>query len=245
MPLRIEEKDYVTTAIIERPEAMNAINFELMDRLEQLVEKLSQSDSTRLFILKGSNGSFISGGDLREFHQLETAEEARKMTGRMLSLLDSIRNLPLWTVAAINGAAYGGGWEIAAAFDFRVAKRDISIGFTQGKFYLPPGWGGIASLKRLVPVQKALYWLASQSVITAEEAHQSGFVDELLDSDSYDDSLTKLAKRLTRNDRQFIEYLKSSAHFDGPDEEVTPFSLFWESEEHRDRVQAFLDRKKS
>jgi enoyl-CoA hydratase/carnithine racemase len=245
MPLRIEEKDYVTTAIIERPEAMNAVNFELMDRLEQLVDKLSQSDSTRLFILKGSNGSFISGGDLREFHQLETAEEARKMTGRMLSLLDSIRNLPLWTVAAINGAAYGGGWEIAAAFDFRVAKRDISIGFTQGKFYLPPGWGGIASLKRLVPVQKALYWLASQSVITAEEAHQSGFVDELLESDSYDDSLTKLAKRLTRNDRQFIEYLKSSAHFDGPDEEVTPFSLFWESEEHRDRVQAFLDRKKS
>ena len=245
MPLRIEESGYVTTAIIERPEAMNAVNFELMDRLEQLVEKLSHSDSVRLFILKGSEGSFISGGDLREFHQLETAEEARSMTNRMLRLLDRIRNLPLWTVAAMNGATYGGGWEIAAAFDFRIAKRGISIGFTQGKFYLPPGWGGIASLKQLVPVQKALYWLASQSVISAEEAHQSGFVDELLDRDTYDDSLAKLAKKLTRNDRKFIEYLKSSAHFDGPDEEVTPFSLFWESEEHRDRVQAFLDRKKT
>ena len=245
MPLRIEESDYVTTATIERPEAMNAVNFELMDRLEHLVDKLSQSDSARLFILRGSEGSFISGGDLREFHQLETAEEARKMTNRMLSLLDRIRNLPLWTVAAMNGATYGGGWEIAAAFDFRIAKRGISIGFTQGKFYLPPGWGGIASLKRLVPVQKALYWLASQSVITAEEAHQSGFVDELMGSDTYDESLDKLVKKLTRNDRPFIEYLKSSAHFDGPDEEVTPFSLFWESEEHRDRVQAFLDRKKT
>ena len=245
MPLRIEESGYVTAAIIERPEAMNAVNFELMDRLEQLVEKLSHGDSVRLFILKGSEGSFISGGDLREFHQLETAEEARSMTNRMLRLLDRIRNLPLWTVAAMNGATYGGGWEIAAAFDFRIAKRGISIGFTQGKFYLPPGWGGIASLKQLVPVQKALYWLASQSVISAEEAYQSGFVDELLDRDTYDDSLAKLAKKLTRNDRQFIEYLKSSAHFDGPDEEVTPFSLFWESEEHRDRVQAFLDRKKT
>jgi len=245
MPLRIEESGYVTTAIIERPEAMNAVNFELMDRLEQLVEKLTHSDSVRLFILKGSEGSFISGGDLREFHQLETAEEARSMTNRMLRLLDRIRNLPLWTVAAMNGATYGGGWEIAAAFDFRIAKRGISIGFTQGKFYLPPGWGGIASLKQLVPVQKALYWLASQSVISAEEAHQSGFVDELLESDTYDDSLAKLAKNLTSNDRQFIKYLKSSAHFDGPDEEVTPFSLFWESEEHRDRVQAFLDRKKT
>lgn len=245
MPLRIQESDYVTTAIINRPNAMNAVNFELMDRLEQLVDKLSKSDTTRLFILTGSNKSFISGGDLREFHQLESAEEARKMTKRMLELLGQIRKLPLWTVAAMNGATYGGGWEIAAAFDFRVAKSGISIGFTQGKFYLPPGWGGIASLKRLVPVQKALYWLASQRVITAQEAHQSGFVDELFDSDAYEELLAKLVKKLTRNDRPFIEYLKSSAHFDGPDQEVTPFSLFWESGEHRDRVQAFLDRKNS
>lgn len=245
MPLRIQESDYVTTAIINRPNAMNAVNFELMDRLEELVDKLSKSDTTRLFILTGSNNSFISGGDLREFHQIETAAEARDMTNRMLRLLDQISNLPLWTMAAMNGATYGGGWEIAAAFDFRIAKKGIDIGFTQGKFYLPPGWGGIASLKRLIPKQKALYWLASQRVVSAESAHRAGFVDDLIEEKDYDDSLTAIIKNLTLNDRAFIEYLKSSANFIGPDEEVTPFSLFWESEEHRDRVQAFLDRKKS
>jgi enoyl-CoA hydratase/carnithine racemase len=244
-PLQVTHSNNVVTAVVNRPEAMNAVNFELMDRLEELIDQFSSDSQTRLFILTGSGNSFISGGDLREFHQLKTADEARQMTRRMLRLLDRIRQLPFWTLAALNGATYGGGWEIAAAFDFRIAKRGIKIGFTQGKFYLPPGWGGVASLTRLVSKQKALYWLASQRVISADEAHQAGFVDDLCDTDSYNDSLSAIIKRLTRNDRTFIEYLKSSAHFSSPNEEVEPFSTFWESEEHQERVQDFLDRKKS
>jgi enoyl-CoA hydratase/carnithine racemase len=244
-PLQITHSDQVVTATVNRPKAMNAVNFELMDRLEELIDQLSNDSQTRLLILTGSDDSFISGGDLREFHQLKTADEARQMTRRMLQLLDRIRQLPFWTMAVLNGATYGGGWEIAATFDFRVAKRGINIGFTQGKFYLPPGWGGVVSLTRLVPKQKALYWLANQCVISAEKAHQAGFVDDLIDEDSYSDSLSEIIRNLTRNDRSFIEYLKKSANFDDPSHEVEPFSKFWESQEHQNRVQAFLDRKKS
>lgn len=245
MPLRIQESDYVITAIINRPQAMNAINFELMYRLEELVDQLSDNPESRLFILTGSNNSFISGGDLREFHQLKTAVDAKQMTRRMLNLLDKIRQLPFWTLAAMNGATYGGGWEIAAAFDFRVAKQGIKIGFTQGKFYLPPGWGGVASLTRLVPKHKALYWLASQSVLSSDEALEAGFINELLNAETYDEDLRALVKKLTLNDRPFIEYLKNSADFENQTQEIEPFSTFWESKEHQDRVQEFLDRKKS
>lgn len=245
MPLRIEHTDQVVTAAVNRPGAKNAVNFELMDRLEELVEQLSDNSNVRLFILTGSAGSFISGGDLREFHQLKSADEAKKMTRRMLRLLETIRQLPFWTMAALNGDTYGGGWEIAASFDFRIAKRGINIGFTQGKFYLPPGWGGVASLTKLISKQKALYWLASHRVISANEAYQASFVDDVLEEDTYPASLQAIIDQLTRNDRPFIEYLKKSAHFDTPDQEVEPFSTFWESREHQDRVQAFLDRKKS
>lgn len=245
MSLQVEQTDLTVTATVSRPEAMNAVNFELMDQLEELLDQLSKNSKVRLFILTGSNGSFISGGDLREFHQLKSAKEAKRMTRRMLRLLDQIRELPFWTMAALNGATYGGGWEVAAAFDFRVAKQGVNIGFTQGKFYLPPGWGGVASLTKLISKQKALYWLASQSVITANEAFQAGFVDDLLAPDTYTVSLQAITKRLTRNDRPFIEYLKQSAHFEDPSHEIEPFSTFWESREHQDRVQAFLDRKKS
>ena len=244
MPLTIDYSDHVITATVERPESKNAVNFELMDRLETLVSELEQNVGVRLLILQGSAGSFISGGDLREFHQLKTAGEAKEMTNRMLSLLERIRNLPFWTLALMNGDTYGGGWEIASVFDFRVAKQQIKIGFTQGKFYLPPGWGGVTSLSKLVPKQKALYWLATQRIVSADEAFKAGFLDDIIHTDSLETEIDSLIKKLTLNDRPFIEYLKRSIRFSSPDEEIEPFSQFWESKQHNDRVQAFLDRKK-
>lgn len=245
MPLNIERTKHVVTAAVNRPEARNAVNFELMDRLEDLLDELSQDTDIRLFVLTGSGKSFISGGDLREFHQIKSAAEAKKMTLRMLRLLDRIRSLPFWTLAALNGGTYGGGWEIAASFDFRIAKSGIKIGFTQGKFYLPPGWGGVASLTRLVPKHQALFWLATQSVIDTKEALDAGFLNDVFNQNTYVEDLQELINKLTLNDRTFIEYLKKSAHFEDSSQEVEPFSTFWESEIHQKRVQAFLDRSKS
>lgn len=162
----------------------------------------------------------------------------------MLSLLEKIRSLPFWTLAALNGGTYGGGWEIAASFDFRIAKCGIKIGFTQGKFYLPPGWGGVASLTRLITKHQALFWLASQSIIDAKKALNAGFLNDVYNQNTYAEDLQELIRKLTLNDRPFIEYLKKSAHFEDSSQEVDPFSTFWESEIHHNRVQAFLDRDK-
>ncbi len=243
MPLQIDRTPHVITARINRPQAKNAVNFELMDRLEELLTELESNRDVRLFILTGSGGSFISGGDLREFHQLKKANEAKRMTRRMIAILERIRQLPFWTLAAINGYAYGGGWEVASFFDFRVVSGSAKIGFTQGKFYLPPGWGGVSILSKLTGRSRALYWLASQKVITAEEAVESGFADELFEEKSFDESLEKLSAKLTLNDRTFIEYLKRSPSLNDPSQEVEPFSKFWESEEHQKRVEVFLNRK--
>jgi len=243
MILKTEHRDFVTIATVNRPEARNAVNFELMEQLERLLDDLEKDDQTRLFILTGTGESFISGGDLREFHQLKKAEEARRMTKRMIGILDRIENLPFWSLAAINGYAYGGGWETAAAFDFRLAHDEVKIGFTQGLFYLPPGWGGITRLSRLVGRSRALYWLASQQVIGAEEAGRSGFIDQYFGKDAFEDNLHAVAEKLTLNDREFIRYLKSSGSMTSQKEEIEPFSKFWESEEHLKRVEAFLNRK--
>lgn len=231
------------TATVNRPGSRNAVNFALMESLEKILDQLEEDPEIRLFVLTGSRESFISGGDLREFHQLKKADEAKSMTLRMLGILERIRNLPCWTLAALSGDAYGGGWEIAACFDFRIARSGIRIGFTQGKFYLPPGWGGVSSLIHLVGKQKALYWLASQKVIGTDEALQAGFLDDLFDDRSYLEELEKTIQNLTRNDRPFIEYLKNSSKFDHPEREIEPFSRFWESKEHNERVDRFLNRK--
>jgi len=243
MSLNILKAPFTITAEIDREEAKNAINFDVMDKLENLLSELENSPNLRLFVLTGRGDSFISGGDLREFHQIKDAAGAKKMTRRMLSLINRIKNLPCWTLAALNGHTYGGGWELALAFDFRVAVSSTNIGFTQGKFYLPPGWGGITSLRQTVGKEQAFYWLASQKVVGAAEAKEAGFLQDVFDENEYLTRLHKLKQSLTLNDRAFIEYVKSS-DIQSADDEIDPFSSFWEHKEHLKRVDDFLHRKK-
>jgi len=241
--LSIHKEPFITTAVIRRPDAMNAINFELMDRLEALLDQLESDNEIRLFVLTGSGNSFISGGDLKEFHQIKDAEGAKRMTLRMIRLLERIENLPCWTLAALNGDVYGGGWEMMLSFDFRVASDQIRIGFTQGKFYLPPGWGGITKLSKVVGREQALYWLASNRVISSVDALSHSLIQEVFESDQFDSKLNEISKELTRNDRSYIEYVKRK-DLKSPSDEVDPFSHFWESDEHLKRVEGFLNRKK-
>lgn len=127
-------------------------------------------------------------------------------------------------------------------FDFKVAARSATFGFTQGKFYLPPGWGGITSLTHAVGREKALYWLGSQKIINADTALKSSLIQEVFPSESYDDELEILKKKLICNDRTFIEYLKNTER-KSADDEIEPFSRFWENPEHLKRVETFLERK--
>lgn len=235
-----QEQPYITTAAVHRPETKNAINFDVMAKLEDLLDELEDDTELRLFILTGSENSFISGGDLHEFHSIEDADGAKKMSERMIGILTRIRQLPCWTLAAVNGITYGGGWETMLSFDFRIAASSATFGFTQGKFYLPPGWGGVTSLAEAVGQNLAAYWLASQKVVNAETALQSGLIQDVFEDDVYQKRLARLKEKLTLNDRPFIEYLKSTKKHKTREDEIEPFSQFWESKEHRKRVQEFF-----
>lgn len=243
MSVTFIKENFTAIATIDRPEAMNAINFEVMDRLESILSDIEHDDELRLFILTGKDNRFISGGDLKEFHSIDDAEGARKMSSRMLAILERIEQLKCWTLAAVNGHTYGGGWETMLSFDFRIAAASARFGFTQGKFYLPPGWGGLTRLSDIVGKNVADYWLASQKVIDSERALQTGLIQDVFPDDEYEEKLKSLIKKLTLNDRTFIEYLKKNQHPNISDE-LEPFTQFWESSEHISRVAEFLNRKK-
>src|SRR5699024_4055418 len=115
--------------------------------------------------------------DMREFHSIKTAEGARAMAERMLSILARIEKLPCWTIAAVNGPAYGGGCEIMLSFDFRIAAEEATFGFTQGKFYLPPGWGGLTRLTERVGRSTALRWLGGARVVDAQTGLKANLID--------------------------------------------------------------------
>jgi len=238
----------VLSALIDRPEVRNAVDFETMGELDVIVDRL-ENESWRVFVLSGAgHRSFVSGGDLKEFVKLENADQARGMAERMRGILDRLERVPCWTVAALNGSAYGGGCETALAFDFRLADSRASLGFTQSRFNVTPGWGGLTRLVELVGRPQAIAWLSQGTVISADEAMTRGLLHGV--THDLDGAVSALASRLVRQDREFIGALKSGARDAvrlGRDEameaELEPFCQLWAGEEHRRRVARFLDEK--
>ncbi|MDZ7806094.1 MAG: enoyl-CoA hydratase/isomerase family protein [Gracilimonas sp.] len=241
---------HILWAKIDRPNARNAIDFDVMHELEVLVGELEENKEIRVFILSGEGtDSFVSGGDLKKFHSIKSKEEAVAKSRRMQNLLLRLEQLPCWTVACVNGDAYGGGIELMLAFDFRLSVPGAKYGFTQGRFYLVPGWGGLTRLVEKVGRTKALEWLGKSVVTDANTVYEQGLVEHILPGTSPEDEVLDWVSKLTKNDRKFIRALKEGAdrHFSQRNEallaEIEPFSELWVDEQHIKRVDAFMNKK--
>ncbi len=251
MTVHVDERDNVLWATIDRPQALNAINFEVIDALEAVVERLEAEARWRVFVLTGAGEKcFISGGDLREFAELRTAEQAAEMARRMCSILARLETMPCWTVACINGDAYGGGCETLLAFDFRYAAEGVRLGLTQAKFHVPPGWGGLTRLVEAVGRTQALRWLGEASVVSDEEAVEAGMIDRIVTRAGLKQAIHALSTRLAQQDRELIGALKRGAMHARElgwtasiEAELEPFARLWAGEEHQQRVAEFLERK--
>lgn len=248
MPVHIQKQGSLLRLVIDRPESRNAIDFEVMDSLESAVQQIYEDESIRAFLITGSGGFFVSGGDLRKFHQIRDADTAMEMARRIHLILDKLENAPCWTISLVNGAAYGGGWEMMLACDFSVASEKAVIGFTQGKFYLPPGWGGLTRLVEKAGRAKALLWLAEAAVIDAHTALDCGLIEYCYPHDQLEEEISPWLARITKNDRMFINNLKKNAlnlskhRRESIRREIEPFSHFWVHEEHEKRVARFLEK---
>jgi len=241
--------NHVLSITIDRPKVHNAINFEVIDRLKEIITKLEQDQSTRVIILRGAGSkSFISGGDLREFHTITSKEEATQMARRMVRILGRLEDLPCWSIACINGNAYGGGCEIALALDFRISYPEVTLGFTQSRFYLPPGWGGLTRLVERVGRATALKGLGGGEKVTGREAIRNQFLDKVSEYSNLEHETFSWAQQLAKNDRPFISNLKERAKHtfiskeEAIREETKNFAEFWVSSDHMDRVDQFINK---
>lgn len=237
---------HVLWATVNRPGARNAVDFEVMSELEALAEQVETDNEIRVLILSGSGQSFVSGGDLKKFHTLKSEHEAEKMSRRMHGVLNRIESLPCWTIACVNGDAYGGGIELMLAFDFRVAAPTAKFGFTQSRFYLVPGWGGLTRLVEKVGRANALHWLGKSAVLPAHEVFAHGMIEHILPGKNIEQETQQWAEKLTKNDRDFIRVLKKGAlqfsqnRAESIESEIKPFTKLWVHEKHEKRVNDFL-----
>lgn len=235
---------------VHRPDTLNAIDFEVMDELFAALDAIARDETIRAVVLTGSGTRcFISGGDLKAFAALTTEQEAELMARRMREVLLTLERLPCWTVACINGDAYGGGCETLVACDLRYAQRRARLGWTQTRFALPCGWGGMTRLVELVGRGLAIEWLATSKILTADEALVNHLIHEVFEPDTLAEDVQRRCDHLTRHPRHLILALKQAArnasnpHRDeAMERELQTFCQCWAHADHLQAVEDFLDR---
>ena len=176
---------------IDRADKRNALSRAVLAALRETFERHAKDESLCVATLTGAGDkSFAAGGDLRDLATVRTVEEAEIMADQAKAALDAIRRFPVPVVAALNGDALGGGAELAASCDFRVAASHARIGFIQGRLNIATAWGGGIDLARIVGPTAALRLLARSELLSGDEALALGLVDVAAgDGQSLDDCL--------------------------------------------------------
>lgn len=178
--LLCERADGVLRVTLNRPEKRNALSRTLLAQLRDAFLAARGDETLRLAILTGAaDKSFAAGGDLRDLSSVRTEDEALAMSRDAREALDAIRFFPVPVIAALNGDSLGGGAELAAACDFRVAAGHARIGFVQGRLAISTAWGGGVDLMTILGPTKALRLLATAQILAAREALEIGLVDAI------------------------------------------------------------------
>ena len=162
----------------DRPEALNAVNDAVLDDLEAALARLESDTEGRVVVLTGAGRAFVGGGDIAHMAAL-TPDEGERFVYRGQRLLRRLDRLPMVTIAAINGFAFGGGLEIALACDLRLAAESAELGLPEVSVGLIPGWGGTQRLVRLVGRGIAKDLVLTGRHLSAAEALELGLVNRV------------------------------------------------------------------
>lgn len=186
--IQLEPQGEIALLRINRPEALNAMNIDVISELSRTVDIVGDDEGIKVVIITGAGEkSFCAGADISYMVNIDPIT-AEKYASSAQSVLNKIERLEKPVIAAVNGYALGGGCELAMVCDIRIASSNAKMGQPEVTIGIPPGWGGTQRLMRLVGPAKAKELVFTGKMISAEEAFQLGLVNGVISLTS-DDNL--------------------------------------------------------
>lgn len=245
-----EKKDVIAYVTINRPKVLNALNTATMGELRTVFTQLKDDRDIRVVILTGAGEkSFVAGADISEL-QKNNPVEAKEYTHRGQEVLNLIENLGKPVIACINGFALGGGCEIAMACTMRLASENAKLGQPEVKLGIIPGYGGTQRLPRLVGKGLAMQLLLTGEMITAQEAHRIGLVNEVVPANQLITRAEAIAQAIIKNAPLAIQYCLEAANHgmemtlqEGLFLEASLFSVSCATEDKKEGTTAFLEKR--
>ncbi|GIO23623.1 enoyl-CoA hydratase-related protein [Oceanobacillus sp. J11TS1] len=194
-----KRKDKTAYITINRPEVLNCFDYQTLKDLEDIIQKIYVDKEIQTVIITGAGEkAFSAGADLKERKTLND-KEVRRNVRKISDVFNQVAELPQPTIAAINGHAFGGGFELALACDFRFASSNAKMGLTETSMGIIPGAGGTQRLPRLIGTSKAMELILTAKRLGADEAFQYGIVSQVVDQSQLIAVSEELAKKMMKN----------------------------------------------
>lgn len=246
-----ESRNGVLTITINRPDKLNALNSQTIDELHRALADASANPEVRVIIITGSGEkAFVAGADISEFASFSVEQ------GKMLSaeghqkLFNYAENLPKPIIAAINGFALGGGFELALSCHVRIASEKARIGLPEVSLGVIPGYGGTQRVAALAGKGKAFELILSGDMITAQDAHTFGLVNHVVSPEQLLVFAQTMAEKMaSRSSSALAAAIKAvNASFpsssDGFSKEIEAFGQCFGTPDFKEGTSAFLEKRK-
>ena len=249
--------DGVATLTMNRPEALNALSGEMSAGLEEAIPRLAADASVRVVVLTGAGGAFCAGGDVKGFARAGTKggerpgfEQRAAGLRRSTELCRVLHEMPKPTLAAISGAAAGGGLSFALACDIRIASTAAKFTTAFARIGLSGDYGGSYFLPHLIGAAKARELYFTADVIDAAEAERLGLVNHVYAVDEYPRQVEAWARRLAELPTIALGYMKKNLNAAERgslatvlDLEAQHMTRTFDTDDHRRAAQAFVAKR--
>jgi enoyl-CoA hydratase len=246
--IRVEREEGVATVLVERPDAMNALDVATLTELRERLHEQRDDAAVRAVVLTGAGDrAFIAGADIKYMSGLgsDGAKEWGALGHDVATLLET---MPKPTIAAINGFALGGGCELALACDFRYASSSAKLGQPEINLGIIPGWGGTQRLARVCGIGFAKELILTGRVVDADEALQRGLVNAL--HDPVLESALETARLLASKSPLALAAAKAATnralqgdHTENLRSEADHFGDLFASDDAKEGLSAFIEKR--
>ncbi|MGZ9235092.1 MAG: enoyl-CoA hydratase-related protein, partial [Anaerolineales bacterium] len=243
-----ETRGRVGLITLNRPQAMNALNNQLMRELMDALETFDKNDDVGALVIAGNEKAFAAGADIKEMAD-QTVEQV--MDRDHVAVFGRIRTIQKPVIAAVSGWALGGGCEIALSCDMILASESAKFGQPEITLGVIPGAGGTQRLTRAVSKALAMEMILNNRTLTAQEAYQLGMVNHVVPVDRYLDEALKLAEEIAsrapiavRVAKRMINQAFERTLSEGLAEEKQQFYNLFATEDQKEGMQAFTEKRK-
>lgn len=249
----VEARDGVGTLTLNRPEKLNAFAGSMRQEISAAVRSMAEDDGVRVLVITGAGRAFCAGADIgymRELTARRDVEAFRALVDAGREVVTTVRATPKPVIASVNGAAAGGGANLALSCDLRIASDRATIGQTFNRIGLHPDWGGTYFLPRLVGASTALELIFRAEMLAADEALRLGLFSRVVPHERLGEATRAVAAELAAKPPLALALAKRAVYASERaelsaqlDVELEHQLACFQSEDAREGLQAFLEKR--